>query len=162
MKIVVSARNASPVVPYDLQIKFILCSVRFFASLRMTRLHKPVGANCVRPKADSRKGCPYGMSNTAQIAGAHCAPLPSIQPYATPPHPPQNKNPVQLRTGFHCVENGFCALKFQPNFHICIGRHTPVTARGKAYRADLRAVGQAGTLKLIIEKSLDKQPKPTL
>lgn len=160
-----SARNASPVVPYDLQIEFILCSVRFHGASKPAPYAVGVGVlddPCTKKRTAS-PGCPCGMSNIAQIAGAQCAPLPSKSKLMKCiPHPPQNKNPVQLRTGFDCVENGFCALKFQPNFHIRIGRHTPVTARRKAYRADLRAVGQAGTLKLIIEKSLDKQPKPTL
>ena len=54
----------------------------------------------------------------------------------------------------------FLQLKLQPFFAYSVGRHTPIPTRGKAYRTDLRSVRQAGTLKLVVKKSFDKQLQP--
>ena len=41
------------------QIHFVLCAILRFA--QNDRFMQSVGENCVRPKADSREGCPYDM-----------------------------------------------------------------------------------------------------
>lgn len=41
-----------------------------------------------------------------------------------------------------------------------IGRHTQIAPRRERYAADLRSIGQAGTLELLSEKSPHKDPEP--
>ena len=54
-------------------------------------------------------------------------------------------------------------LRFlEPQRGHCVRRHTPVAARRKRYGTDLRAVRQAGALKLLREEAAHKGRQPLL
>ena len=49
---------------------------------------------------------------------------------------------------------------FEERFCRCVGRHAEVAARRERHRADLRAVGQTGALKLLCKEAAHKHAEP--